>query len=87
VFMGGGQIANGSFDISAVEQVEATYASPGGSEGETATEVFLSVTATTFLSGVQPKVPPSAAWHVSAVRVSRELLDDLVFRRNIVLGI
>lgn len=87
VLMGGGSVANGSFDISAVEQVEASYASPGGFEGETATETFLSVTATTFLNGVQPQEPPSPAWRVSAVRIPSELLDDVVFRRNVVLGI
>jgi len=86
VFMGGGTIANGSFDISAVEQVEASYADPGGFDGR-ATEAFLSVTATTFLSGVQPLEPPPASWRVSAVKVSRALRDHVVFRRNVVLGI
>jgi hypothetical protein len=87
VLMGGGVIANGSFDISAVEQVEASYSNPGGPDGDPAIELFLSVTATTFLSGVQPKDPPPAAWRVSAVKVSRSLLDDIVFRRNLVLGV
>ena len=87
VFMGGGPIANGSFDISAVEQVEASYANPGGLGSDPAGELFLSVTATTFLSGVQPKDPPGPTWRVAAVKVSRELLDHVVFRRNIVLGV
>jgi hypothetical protein len=87
VFMGGGAIANGSFDISAVELVEASYASPGGQDGDPSTETFLSVTATTFQSGVHPEDPPAATWHVSAVKVSRALLDDVVFRRNVVLGV
>ena len=87
VFMGGGPIANGSFEISAVEQVEASYANPGGVGGDPVGELFLSVTATTFLSGVQPKDPPSPTWRVSAVKISRDLLDHVVFRRNIVLGV
>jgi len=86
VLMGGGAIANGSFDISAVERVEASYANPGGFDGDPAAEAFLSVTATTFLSGVPPEDPPIVAWRVAAVRVPRDLLDDVVFRRNVILG-
>ena len=59
----------------------------GGFGGETATETFLTVIATTFLSGVQPKDPPPPSWRVSAVKISRALLDDVVFRRNIILGV
>jgi len=87
VLMGGGQITNGSFDISAVEQVQAEYSQPGGPGGDTTAETFLSVTSTTFLSGVQPADPPSATWRLSAVRIPRDELDDVVFRRNLVLGI
>jgi hypothetical protein len=87
VLMGGGQLANGSFDISAVEQVLADYSEPAGPGGSTATESFLSVTATTFLSGVQPQDPPPATWRLSAVKVPRDELDDVVFRRNTMLGI
>ena len=87
VFMGGGVITNGTFDISAVEQVDARYAEPGGLGGGTATETFLSVTATTFLSGVQPQEPPPPSLRLSAVKVARELLDDVVFRRNLILGV
>ncbi|HZJ71413.1 MAG TPA: hypothetical protein VFF36_10825 [Planctomycetota bacterium] len=87
VLMGGGSIANGSFDVSAVELVQAEYAEPGGPGGGTATESFLSVTATTFLSGVQPVDPPPAQWRLSAVKIARELLDDVVFRRNLILGV
>ena len=85
--MGGGSFANGTFGISAVEQVQASYANPGGTDGDPATEAFLSITATTFLSGIQPKDPPSATAHVSAVKIGREFFDDVVFRRNVVLGI
>ena len=84
--MGGGSFANGSFDISAVEQVQASYANPGGPDGDPATERFLSVTSTKFLSGVQPEDPPPATWHVAAVKIGREFFDDVVFRRNVVLG-
>ena len=87
VLMGGGVIANGSFDISAVEAVEASYADPGGLGGDPASERFLSVTATTFLSGVQPVDPPPAVWQLSAVKIAREHLDDVVFRRNLILGV
>jgi hypothetical protein len=86
VLMGGGAIANGSFDISAVEQVEASYANPGGFDGD-ATETFLSVTATTFQSGVLPDDPPPPTWRLSAVKVARALLDDVVFRRNLAQGV
>ena len=87
VLMGGGEIANGSFDITAVERVEASYSNPGGPGGDPATEAFLSLTSTTFLSGVQPKDPLPASWRVSAVKISLALLDDLVFRRNTILGV
>jgi hypothetical protein len=87
VLMGGGQIANGSFDISAVEQVQAEYSQPGGPGGDTTSENFLSVTSTTFLSGVQPEDPPGSTWRLSAVRIPRDQLDDVVFRRNLVLGV
>src|SRR5262245_22710014 len=46
VFMGGGAMALGSFDISDVEQVNAQYASDFGPGG--GAETFLSVTSTTF---------------------------------------
>ena len=87
VLMGGGSLANGSFDISAVEQVQADFSEPGGPGGGTATESFLSLTATTFLPGVQPVDPPSATWRLSAVKIPRELPDDVVFRRNVMMGI
>lgn len=87
VLMGGGQIANGSFDIGAVERVQAEYSEPAGLGGDTATEIFLSVTATTFLSGVSPEDPPPPSWRLSAVRIPRDALDDVVFRRNLMLGV
>jgi hypothetical protein len=87
VLMGGGQIANGTFDITAVEQVQAEYSELGGPGGDTTAETFLSVTSTTFLSGVQPEDPPSSTWRLSAVRIPRDVLDDVVFRRNLVLGV
>lgn len=87
VLMGGGSIANGSFDITAVERVDAEYAEPAGPGGGEGDESFLSVTATTFLSGVQPVDPPPAQWRLSAVKIPRELLDDVVFRRNLMMGV
>src|SRR5262245_25630587 len=87
VLMGGGSIPYGSFDITAVEQVEASYSNPGGVGSDPATETFLSVTATTFLSGVPAGPPPTDSWRVSAVRIPRALLDDVVFRRNVIDGI
>ena len=67
--------------------MQAEYSEPGGPGGATATESFLSVTATTFLSGVQPVDRPPAQWRLSAVKIARELLDDVVFRRNLILGV
>jgi hypothetical protein len=87
VLMGGGPIANGTFAISAVEEVEASYANPGGLDGDPASEAFLSITATTFLNGAQPKNPPPADWRLSAIKVSRDLQDDVVFRRNTINGV
>jgi len=87
VLMGGGSIENGSFDITAVELVEAQYSEPAGPGGGTATENFLSVVATTFLSGVQQQDPPPASWRLSAVKIPLDQLDDVVFRRNFMMGV
>jgi hypothetical protein len=87
VLMGGGQIVNGSFEISDVERVEAEYSWWGGPGGDTTSESFLSVTATTFLSGVPPESPPPPTWRLSAVKIPREELDDVVYRRNLQLGV
>ena len=88
VLMGSGFLQPGaSFDISAVEGVQASYANFGGLGGDTAPEDFLSVTSTTFLPGVQPADPPPGGSHVSAVRISKLVLDDVVFHRALIAGV
>ena len=87
VLMGGGVIANGSFEISAVEQSTASWDNPGGPGGPQEDLPFVAVTATTFLSGVQPVEPPPPVPFVSAVSLPKELGDDVLFHRALILGI
>jgi hypothetical protein len=87
VLMGGGVIGYGSFEISAVEQVTASWTDPGGSDGAGASAPFLAVTSTTFLSGVPPVDPPSPVPVVSAVRIAKDLDADTLFHRAVILGI
>jgi hypothetical protein len=86
VLMGGGMLPPGaSFGIDCVEGVEATYAD-NGSPGP-ASETFLSITATTFLPGVQQEDPPPPAFQVSAVKISKSHFDDAVFHRRVTMGV
>lgn len=80
IWVGGGALDYGSFDISAVEQVSANYA---GSFPTTGSDVdpFLAVTATHFIPGNPPVGQPSF-YAVSAVKVPRTFLDDVVFHRT-----
>jgi hypothetical protein len=81
IWVGGGELQYGGFDISSVERVDANYA---GTFPTTGTDVdpFLAVTATTFIPGNPPVgVPPFYA--VSAVKVPRTFFDDVVFHRTI----
>jgi hypothetical protein len=88
VWMGGGVLPPGAtFDVSSVESCAGNYSNAGGLGGPTEDDPFLCVTATTFLPGVLPAEPPPASYLVSAVRVSRTLLDDVVFHRTTILGI
>jgi hypothetical protein len=88
VLMGGGVLPPGAtFDVSSVESVAGNYSNAGGLGGPTEDDVFLCVTATTFLPGVLPAEPPPDGYLVSAVRVSKTLLDDVVFHRTTILGV
>lgn len=89
VFMGGGAMSMGSFGIGTVEIVNAQYPSFGfGWPGAgTDTDPFLSVTSTTFFPGIMPAEPPPPQFLISAVRIDRALLDDVVFHKNYVYGI
>lgn len=82
LWMGGGALQFGSFGISSVERVEASYQDPLTPGGPT-TDPFLSATGTTVLPGVPPKDDPPPTYRVSAVRVACSLLDDVVFHRNV----
>ncbi|MFN0059935.1 MAG: hypothetical protein ACKVX7_15870 [Planctomycetota bacterium] len=85
VLMGGGLLPAGvGFDISTVESVVATYANPGFLGGSTSDEPFLSITSMLVLPGVAPDMPPPPTYRVSAVAISRTLLDDIVFHRSLV---
>ncbi|MEZ5979291.1 MAG: hypothetical protein R3F34_13855 [Planctomycetota bacterium] len=81
VLMGGGAMVLGSFDISAVERVDAEWSSFGFGPG-TEVDAFLAVTATTVFPGILPINPPPPTWRVSAVRVAKSDLDDVVFHRT-----
>ncbi len=87
VLMGGGVVANGSFTISDVEQVDAQWTSVGGHGDPEETLPFLAVTATTFFSGVQQQDPPPPTQRLSAVRIPNDLGDDVVFHRAVIFGI
>lgn len=80
ILMGGGKMSIGSFSISSVERVTAEYNSFFFQE----TEDFLAATATTFLPGIAPHPLPPATFRVSAVRVSKDELDDAVFHRTLI---
>jgi len=58
VWMGGGALQLGSFDISAVERVDALWNNPLGFGGSTEQDAFLAVTGLTFLPGAFPQFPP-----------------------------
>ena len=87
VLMGEPSLSNGSFYISEVEEVDASYANDGVLRGRTTSEHFLSVTATKFLPGVDPQDPPPPTPRVSAVKITRDQLDDVVFHRRVIMGI
>lgn len=82
VLMGGGALQVGSFGISAVERVDAQYSIPLFAPPAAQNDPFLSVTGTHVWPGAFPQDPPPAQYVVSAVRVSKDGLDDVVFHRN-----
>lgn len=85
IWVGGGALAFGAFEISAVEAVDANYASSFPTTG-TNVERFLAVTSTTFVPGNPPVGQPSF-YAVSAVKVPREFFNDVVFHRTISAGL
>ncbi|MBI3818130.1 MAG: hypothetical protein HY286_05510 [Planctomycetes bacterium] len=89
ILMGSGELSLGSFGIGSVEIVNAQYPSfgftfPGSG---TDTDPFLSVTTTTFFPGVQPSEPPPPSFYMSAVRVSRDFLLEVVSHRSYIYGV
>ena len=85
---GGGAAWYDSFGISNVEQVDATYPGFGfGGPGGTEIDRFLSVTSFEFVPGIMPSEPPPGKYRVSAVRIRKDLLDDVVFHRMIAYGV
>lgn len=82
VLMGAGKLTTQSFDISAVERVDAMY-SDFAFFGPVP-DPFLAVTSTLLLPGVFPKDPPPGMFVVSAARVSKSQLDDVVFHRSVI---
>lgn len=86
VLMGAGPMSLGSFDISAVESVDASYNGSFGFGG-TDSDRFLTVIGTTFTPGIEPQDPPPPTYRVSAVRIPKTEFDDIVFHRNFVMGV
>jgi hypothetical protein len=84
VWMGGGALQLGSFDINSIERVDALWNNPLGFGGSTDQDAFLAATGLTFLPGAFPQFPPPPTWRVSAVQVSRAEFDDVVFHRTLV---
>jgi hypothetical protein len=88
VMMGGGFTSIASFGIGSVEIVNGTYPQFGfGSGGGVDSDPFLSVTSTMFFPGVMPQNPPPGHYVLSAVKVSKDLLDDVVFHRMYIYGV
>lgn len=81
IWSGGGALAYGGYDISAVEQVSAQYTSGFPGQG-TEVDPFLAVTSTRFIPG-NPPVGQPAFYAVSAARVPNAFSDDVVFHTTI----
>lgn len=81
VIAGGGLLQLESFNISSVERVEASWSSFFGGA---ATDSFLAVTTTTLIPGVPPPPMTPSTYGISAVRIPRSYLDDVVFHREII---
>ncbi|MFN0207452.1 MAG: hypothetical protein ACKVS6_14195 [Planctomycetota bacterium] len=88
VLMGGGATEIAVFGISAVERVDATYPQFGfGWGGGVDVDPFLCVTSTTYFPGAYPQDPPPLHYIISAVKISKDLFDDVVFHRDFVYGV
>lgn len=84
VLMGGGALAHGSFDVTAVERVDAAYEDSLLPDGPVAIDPFLCITATTVLPGRPPPPEAPATYRLSAARISRVSLDDVVYHRALI---
>ncbi len=80
VLMGDGLQTIAQFEISSVEQFEASYDCPFGPclDGD---EPALAVTATRLIPGVPPKEPRSRTYRLAAAKIPVPFLDDVVFHR------
>jgi hypothetical protein len=87
LWMGGSSMQLGSFDISAVEIVNAEWDNPMGFMSPFSDQdPFLAATSLTFFPGAFPQDPPPPTYRVSAVQVDRDHLDDVVFHRSFVFA-
>lgn len=80
VLMGDGLQTTAQFEISSVEQFQASYDCTSGPciGGD---ELALAVTALRLIPGVHPKEPPPPTYRLAAATVPLEYLDDVVFHR------
>jgi hypothetical protein len=86
VLMGGGLMDSGiSFNITSVEQFDATFSSPDWFFGDSIVPK-LAISSTTVLPGVQqdPETAPPPFYHLSAVKIPVEFRADVNFHRGII---
>jgi hypothetical protein len=87
VWMGGNSMQLGSFGINAIERVDAEYSNPMGFGGPfNDVDPFIAATSLTFFPGAFPQNPPPPTYRVSAAKVDRDQLDDVVFHRSFVFA-
>jgi hypothetical protein len=84
ILVGAGQIANGSIEVTSVEQFEAVFEQPEWF-GSPAVETKLAVTATVTLGGAfpDPKLFPPI-YRLDAVAVDRGVEADIIFHRAVI---
>ena len=87
IWMGGNSMQLGSFGINAIERVDAEYSNPMGFGGPfNDVDPFIAATSLTFFPGAFPQNPPPPTYRVSAAKVDRDQLDDVVFHRSFVFA-
>ena len=79
VWMADGPLVLDSFQITSVEVVDASWEEPPGLG--TVVDPFLAVTGTKVVAPIPPDPQDPAFYRVSAVRVPRSAMDDVVFHR------